>query len=251
MSHCTLIAHRGTKNLAPENTFSAFQAALDHGINWIETDVDIMGDGTPIIMHDTSLDRTTNHPGLYYDLAASDLASIDAGSWFSPDFAGEKIPTLSGLVQFMNERELNANIEIKSNEQGKKQTLQLIDNVIAELENLDPARKVIVSSFNHVLLSVFKQRAPKLPVGCLYETVALYDDWKSILELVGADYIHPEDSYLTRERVDAFHAAGFGVNVWTVDDPGRANQLANWGVDGVISNCPQLLTGITGAVSEK
>lgn len=251
MSHCTLIAHRGTKTLAPENTFSAFQAALDHGINWIETDVDIMGDGTPIIMHDTSLDRTTNHPGLYYDLAASDLASIDAGSWFSPDFAGEKIPTLSGLVQFMNERELNANIEIKSNEQGKKQTLQLIDNVIAELENLDTARKVIVSSFNHVLLSVFKQRAPKLPVGCLYETVALYDDWKSILELVGAEYIHPEDSYLTRERVDAFHAAGFGVNVWTVDDPGRANQLANWGVDGVISNCPQLLTGITGAVSEK
>ena len=79
----------------------------------------------------------------------------------------------------------------------------------------------------------------------------MYDDWKSILELVGAEYIHPEDSYLTRERVEAFHAAGFGINAGTVDAPERANQLANWGVDGVISNCPQLLKGITGAESEK
>lgn len=251
MSRCTLIAHRGAKTLAPENTFSAFQAALDHGINWIETDVDILGDGTPIVMHDTSLDRTTDHAGLYYDLEVADLASIDAGSWFSPDFAGERIPTLSALVRFMNEKELNANIEIKSNEQGKTQTLTLIDNVIVELEKLDPARKVIVSSFNHVLLSIFKQRAPKLPVGCLYASATLYDDWKSILELVGADYIHPEDGYLTRERVEAFHAAGFGINAWTVDSPERANQLANWGVDGVISNCPQLLKSITGAESEK
>ncbi|WP_168167230.1 glycerophosphoryl diester phosphodiesterase [Corynebacterium sp. HMSC073D01] len=251
MSDCTLIAHRGANTLAPENTFSAFRAALDNGINWIETDVDIMGDGTPIIMHDTSLDRTTNHSGQYYDLAVSDLESIDAGRWFAPEFAGEKIPTLAGLIRFMNEHELNANIEIKSNEQGKKESLTLIDNVIAELENLDPARKVIVSSFNHVLLSIFKQRAPKLPVGCLYATAALYDDWKSMLELVGAEYIHPEDSYLTRERIAAFHEAGFGVNVWTVDDVRRANQLANWGVDSIISNVPQLFTGISGAVSEK
>ena len=104
MSRCTLIAHRGAKTLAPENTFSAFQAALDHGINWIETDVDILGDGTPIVMHDTSLDRTTDHAGLYYDLEVADLASIDAGSWFSPDFAGERIPTLSTVVDFQTAR---------------------------------------------------------------------------------------------------------------------------------------------------
>lgn len=251
MAGCTLMAHRGLNTFAPENTISAFQAALDNGINWIETDVDALGDGTPIIIHDTSLDRTTNRAGSYYDLTAADLPKLDAGSWFSPQFAGEPVPTLRQLVQFMNEKGLNANIEIKSNEQGKKETLRLIDNIIAELEELNPARKVIISSFNHVLLHIFKQRAPKLPVGCLYETVALYDDWKSMLELVGADYLHPEDNFLTAERVKEIHRAGFGINAWTVDDLGRANQLANWGVDGIISNVANTLMGITGAKSEK
>ncbi|XCB29432.1 glycerophosphodiester phosphodiesterase family protein [Arcanobacterium hippocoleae] len=120
MQGCTLIAHRGLNTIAPENTFSAFNAAINRGINWIETDVDALGDGTPIIIHDTSLDRTTDKSGSYYDLSASDLPNIDAGSWFSPEFAAEKIPTLENLVQFMNETGMNANIEIKSNEQGKK-----------------------------------------------------------------------------------------------------------------------------------
>ena len=102
-----------------------------------------------------------------------------------------------------------------------------------------------------MLLHIFKQRAPKLPVGCLYETAALYDDWKSVLELVGADYIHPEDDFLTAWRVEKIHRAGFGINAWTVDSPGRANQLANWGVDGIISNVPHIMKGISGAKSAK
>ena len=93
---------------------SAFKKVVEHGLNWIETDVDILGDGTAIICHDTTLDRTTNKTGGYYELTAKDLPSIDAGSWFSPEFAGEPLPTLHQLVDFMNETGLNANIEIKS-----------------------------------------------------------------------------------------------------------------------------------------
>lgn len=247
MKTCRLLAHRGLSSRAPENTFAAFQETLDRGLTWIETDVDILGDGTPILIHDSTLDRTTNRSGSYYDLTANDLAAIDAGSWFSREFAGERIPTLAQLVDFMNRTGLNANIEIKSNEQGNAQTLTLIDNVIAEIERLRPGCQVIVSSFNHLLLYIFKQRAPKLPVGCLYETTALDDDWRSILELVGAEYIQPEGSSLTKERVDAFHDAGYGINVWTVDDPARANQLVNWGVDGVVSNVADQLMGIARA----
>lgn len=231
-----VFAHRGLNTLAPENTMSAFRLAADRGLKWLETDVDVLGDGTVIICHDTTLDRTTNRSGGYYELTKADLAGIDAGSWFSPDFAGEPLPTLSDLVQFMNETGMNANIEIKSNEAGKAMTSMLIDQVIAELEKLKPGREVIISSFNHVLLSIFKQRAPKLPLGCLYETCALYDDWKSVLELVGADYIHPEDTGLTRAKVEAFRAAGFGVNVWTVNSCSRANELFNWGATGVFSD---------------
>ena len=117
----------------------------------------------------------------------------------------------------MNEAGLNANIEIKPNEGGKEATLRLIDGVVAQLERLRPGLKVIVSSFSHLLLHLFKQRAPHVPVGCLYESRTLSDDWRSTLEIVGADYIHPEHSGLTREKVQAFRAAGYGVNVWTVN----------------------------------
>lgn len=238
-----LIAHRGLSSRAPENTMAAYRAALDAGFDWIETDVDILGDGTPVLIHDTSLERTTNRTGRYYDLSVEDLDGIDAGGWYSPSFAGEPLPRLADLIDLMNETGLNANIELKSNEQGAQRSLQLRDAVAAELERLDPARQVIVSSFNHVLLAKFKEAAPQWEVACLYETVALYDDWRSMLELVGATYIHPEDSYLNERTVAAFKEAGFGINVWTVNRADRANQLFNWGVDGVISDVPDLLRG--------
>ncbi|NMW65756.1 glycerophosphoryl diester phosphodiesterase [Mobiluncus mulieris] len=232
-----IFAHRGLNQEAPENTMAAFRLAHQRGATWMETDVDVLGDGTVIICHDTTLDRTTDRAGSYYGLSAADLDHIDAGSWFAPDFRGERIPRLSELIQFMNETGMNCNIEVKSNEAGKEMTLMLINNLLAELEKLDTNKcQVIISCFNHVLLSKLKEKAPKLPIGCLYETCALYDDWKSLLELVGADYIHPEDTGLTREKVQAFRQAGFGVNVWTVNDIARANQLFNWGATGVFTD---------------
>lgn len=235
-----VFAHRGLNTLAPENTMAAFREVVKHGIKWIETDVDILGDGTAIICHDTTLDRTTNRSGGYYDLQLSDLENIDAGSWFSADFAGERIPTLRELVDYMNETGLNANIEIKSNENGAAMTRQLIDSVLTELERLR-GPEVIISCFNHVLLAELKRKAPRLPVACLYETCALYDDWKSILELVEADYIHPEDTGLTADKVAAFRKAGVGVNVWTVNDAARANQLFNWGATGIFTDIAHLI----------
>lgn len=231
-----VFAHRGLNTLAPENTESSFRLAAEKGVKWFETDVDIIGDGTAIICHDTTLDRTTNKSGGYYELSAKDLPQIDAGSWFGQDFVGEPLLTLHKLVDIMNETGLNGNIELKSNENGKEMSLQMLDSVIAELDRLNPERKVIVSCFNHVLLAEFKRRAPQYPVGCLYETCALYDDWRSILELVGADYIHPEDKGLTRQKVQEFRDAGFGVNVWTVNSLSRANELFNWGCTGVFTD---------------
>ncbi len=239
-SQVTVFSHRGLNTLAPENTMAAFRLAQEKGATWLETDVDIIGDGTPIICHDTTLDRTTDHCGSYYEMSLEDVKRIDAGSWFGSEFAGEHIPTLRELVDFMNETGMNANIELKSNEHSGAMSRQLIANVIAELERLDAGREVIVSCFNHVVLAEFKRQAPKLPVGALYETCALYDDWKANLELIGADYIHPEDAGLTRGRVEAFRQAGFGVNVWTVNDRARVNELANWGVTGVFTDVAHL-----------
>ena len=231
-----IIGHRGLSSLAPENTMAAFRSAVDHQVGWVEADVDIIADGTIIICHDSTLDRTTNRTGRYDDLTVADLAGIDAGGWFSSQFEGEPLPALRDLIDLMNEAGLNANIEIKPNEGGKEATLRLIDGVVAQLERLRPGLKVIVSSFSHLLLHLFKQRAPHVPVGCLYESRTLSDDWRSPLAIVGADYIHPEHSGLTREKVQAFRAAGYGVNVWTVNSLSRANELFNWGATGVFSD---------------
>ena len=231
-----IIGHRGLSSLAPENTMAAFRSAVDHRVSWVEADVDVIADGTVIICHDSTLDRTTNRTGRYDSLTIADLAGIDAGSWFSSRFEGEPLPALRSLIDLMNETGLKANIEIKPNETGKEATLRLIDGVITQLERLRPGAQVIVSSFNHVLLHLFKQRAPKVPVGCLYESHTLSDDWRSTLEIVGADYIHPEESGLTRQRVQAFRRAGYGVNVWTVNSLSRANELFNWGASGIFSD---------------
>ena len=185
---------------------AAFRSAVGHQVSWVEADVDVIADGTVIICHDSTLDRTTNRTGRYDDLTIADLAGIDAGGWFSSQYEGEPLPTLGNLIDLMNEAGLNANIEIKPNETGKEGTLRLIDGVVAQLERLRPGPKVIVSSFSHVLLHLLKQRAPHVPVGCLYESRTLGDDWRSTLEIVGADYIHPEDTGLTRQQVQAFRA---------------------------------------------
>ncbi len=232
----TIFAHRGVCHKAPENTLAAFEKAHESGVRWLETDVDILGDGTAIVIHDSTLDRTTNLSGSYYGLTAADLPKIDAGWWFSPKFAGEPLPTLRMLVDFLNRTGMNANIEVKGNEAGRAMTSQLVDSVIAELERLEHGREVIISSFSPLILELFRDRAPKLERGALFTAGSLFGDWKSILEITESTYIHPQDKGLLREHIQFARKFGYGVNVWTVDTPDRANELLNWGATGIFTN---------------
>lgn len=237
-----MYAHRGLKSIAPENTLSAFRLMPEHGVTWFETDVDILGDGTPVVLHDTLLDRTTNRQGSLYDLRADDLDGIDAGSWFSSDFAGEPLPRLSQLIDLMNELGLHANIELKSHEQGKAGSLHQIEAVIEQLARLNPEREVIVSSFNHLLLDRMARRLEQEPelsrvqVACLFHRAQLLPDWRSVMEMVGAQYAHLHNDGLTRQTVQQFLDEGYVVNVWTVNEEDRARTLFDWGVQGVMSD---------------
>lgn len=236
-----VLAHRGLPSAAPENTMAAFRAAADAGARWIETDVDLLADGTPVLIHDTALERTTDRGGSIYGLRAADLAHVDAGSWFGPDFAGERLPTLEAFIDFVNERGINANIELKANEQGAARSIELVDTLAAALERLDAGRQVLVSSFSQPLLMAFHQRHPRYATAVLYESTTIRPDWRSVAELCGAVAIHPEDTGLTEAMVRAARAAGYGVNVWTVNRPDRANQLFNWGCTGVFTDVYPLL----------
>lgn len=231
-----LFAHRGMSVLAPENTLAAFGKCKENEIKWFECDIDILGDHTLVISHDDTLDRCTNRTGSLYDLNKEDLQNIDAGGWFSDEFIGERIPTLDELIELINKKELNVNFELKSCCGGKELTESLIKQFAQALNKLDKERQIIVSSFNPLVLSKFKDISPQTPVGCLFETHTLYDDWTSIMESCRAEYIHPQNEGLTKQMVDNFKRYGYKINVWTVNDLARANQLFNWGVDGVFTD---------------
>ncbi|WRS31213.1 glycerophosphodiester phosphodiesterase family protein [Actinomycetaceae bacterium MB13-C1-2] len=231
-----VFAHRGLNHRAPENTMPAFGLARDSGASWLEMDVDILGDGTPIVLHDTTLDRTTNRSGRLADYSAADLANIDAGSWFSQDFAGTAMPTFSQFIDFLNESKMNCNVELKSNQMGKAGTERLVDAVIAELDRLAPSVEIIISSFSALTLERFHERAPQYAIGMLWEQRTVAEDWLTTLETLGASYAHLEDGQMIKPQIDMLSAAGYGVNVWTVNSRARANQLFNWGCTGVFTD---------------
>jgi glycerophosphoryl diester phosphodiesterase len=236
----TVFAHRGMSALAPENTLSAFALTKDYGIEWIECDVDVLGDGTVVVTHDERLDRCTNQSGLVYEKTAADLKEIDAGSWFSDEFINEPLPTLAQLIDLVNENQLNINVEIKSCISGWADTLRLIDGTIAALEKLNSNCQLIVSCFNPLALSEFKRRRPHTSVACLFEQATLQPDWLSILQACQAECVHPEDKGLTQAQVQAFKAQGYRIHVYTVNSLARANELFNWGVDGIFTDIAHL-----------
>ena len=107
-----VIAHRGVSALAPENTMIAFAKAKEYGLRWIEFDVTVAACGTVVVMHDDELERTTNGVGKITDVTFDYLSTLDAGSWFAPEYSGIKIPTLKDVLLFLNQNQMAANIEI-------------------------------------------------------------------------------------------------------------------------------------------
>lgn len=230
-----VMGHRGASAIAPENTLAAFKLAVQHNIAWIEVDADMLGDGTVVISHDAELERCTNKQGLLQDFTQDDLADIDAGSWFGDEFIGEPLPTLKALIEFTNRTGVNLNLEIKSGS-NKVATDALISGVIADINRYwSGSQQLLISSFNHLLLREVKRRAPEISLACLFDA-PLPSDWLTSMQYVQADFIHPCDKGLTQAQVVAMVDAGYQVNVWTVNDLRRANQLINWGVKGICSD---------------
>lgn len=234
-----VIGHRGASSLAPENTMAAFRLAHEHQLPWIEVDADILADGTVVICHDDTLERCSDAQGYLLDLMQSDLNHIDAGSWFSDDFIGERIPTLVELIHFTNKTGMNLNLEIKSGK-NRQVTEQLINGVLQDLKtHWHGAQSLLISSFNHLLLAEINKRAPDIKLACLFES-PLPSDWLTSLEYVGASVIHPNHDGLTKLQVESMVNAGYQVNVWTVNNLARSNELFNWGVTGICSDIAHL-----------
>ncbi|MDO4258103.1 MAG: glycerophosphoryl diester phosphodiesterase [Actinomycetaceae bacterium] len=231
-----IYAHRGACTLAPENTIAAFSKALELGARWIEFDVDVMGDGTLLVIHDDTLDRTTNGSGSYYSLGYSDLRRLDAGAWFSPTYRFERIPEAADVIAFANAHQVNLNLEIKPCYGGEKLRATLLENLLVALEALN-GPQLLVSSFDHLMLANVRRERPDLDLGWLFVREGQPGpSWQEGAAALGCRAVHPPLEGLTQTEVEEMRNAGFEVNVWTVNDVEQARELASWGVTGVFSD---------------
>jgi glycerophosphoryl diester phosphodiesterase len=220
-------AHRGASVEAPENTLAAFAAAEAAGADGIELDVHLSRDGVPVVIHDATVDRTTNGRGAVDRLRLDDLRRLDAGSWFSPQFAGEPVPTLEEVLNWAEGR-LRLNLEVKKYAAGR--------SILALLPRY-PRVRVLISSFDHDLLAALRRLDPWLPLGFLVESVF----WRrSVRRAVsaGAECLNPRFELISRPLLTACRRHGLAVYPWTVDSPRQIAGLARLGVDGVFTNNP-------------
>ncbi len=225
-----VIAHRGASADAPENTIAAFQLALDNGADGIELDVMLSGDDQLVVIHDDTVDRTTNGSGRVGDMTLQALQSLDAG-------AGEKIPTLRQVFDRFGGKFL-INIELK-NYSSLFDALPI--KVAALVKEYKLEESVIVSSFNPFNLPRFRRRLPEVPLGLLTQP----DQAKRwIWRLFQYDALHPYFSDVDEALVSALHARDRQINVWTVDDPNEIKRLAELAVDSIITNQPKSTRGI-------
>jgi len=234
-----LEAHRGDSGNAPENTLAAFDRALEMGVPWIELDVHPAQDGTLMVIHDDTVDRTTHGTGAVRDLSVAQLATLDAGSKFSPAFAGERIPRLVDVLERVAPTTTRLNVEIKSSPRGADVPRAVVDL----LRRYGKENDYMVSSFNLRCLLDVRAIAPEIalaPIGAMPEILA----WAEIHQF---PWVHAHHVTVTRETVQRAHEQGRRVNVWTVDDPARFPFLRELGIDKICTNRPALMRATAAA----
>ncbi len=245
-----VIAHRGSSGAAPENTLAAIQLAIAQKADVIENDIQRTRDGELVIMHDTTLTRTTDVEQVFPDRAPwnvgdftlAEIKQLDAGSWFAPEFAGERVPTLAEWVNAVGRRGML--LEPKSPELYPGIEIDL-DKELRSLPAFNRALKadrVVVQCFNQGWLRTYKDLAPDVPVGLLYGDRPTEADIASAASW--AQQVNPALGAIDLSTVEQVHAQDMEIHVWTVNGGMDMRRAINWQVDGIITNYPQVLRDI-------
>lgn len=229
------IGHRGAAGSAPENTLAAFRRAVELGVDGVEFDVHPTADGHLVVIHDPTLDRTTSGSGLVCRTPLNVVRSLDAGSWYRPQWAGERVPTLAEVVAAVPEP-CRLFVELKA---GSVRYPGVEERLVAELRRLGALPRAHVLSFDHHALRRIRALAPDLPTGMLYMGHPI--DPVAMARGCGATALHPAWHYLTPEAVALAHASGLAVYAWTVNEPDEIALVRGCGVDGIVSDFPERL----------
>ena len=233
-----LCAHRGAGKRAPENTLAAFRLGHAHGYRMAEFDVKVSADGVAFLLHDETLERTTNGAGRADALTWRELALLDAGSWHSPAYAGEPLPSLATIARWTRANDMAVNIEIKPTPGRERETGAAVAIDAAALwKGADV--KPLLSSFSDVALDAAREAVPELPRAWLVEQ--LPGDWRTTIMRLGCIALDVKHTLLTRELVAEVRGAGLRVATWTVNDPARAAELASFGVDTIITDAVDVI----------
>jgi len=238
----TVIAHRGDKTHAPENTLAAFKLAAEKGADAIEFDVKLSADGQVIVLHDQTVDRTTNGKGNVSKLPFALLRDLDAGTWFSEQFRGETIPTLEEVFETVGKR-LDMNIELTNYATPSD---DLVAKVVKLVKKHNVQDRTLFSSFFTRNLRKVRLFLPEVPRGLL-TMPGLVGFWGRAFGWRG-DYfaLHPFMAEVNPGLIHRVHAAGKRIHVWTVNSTKDLKRMIHLGVDAIFTDDPMLALRMLG-----
>ncbi|WCG83265.1 glycerophosphodiester phosphodiesterase [Pectobacterium sp. A5351] len=229
----SIVAHRGGGSLAPENTLAAIDVGASLGHKMIEFDAKLSHDGQIFLLHDDTLERTSNGWGIAGELPWDKLVGLDVGGWYGHQFVGERLPLLSEVAKRCAQYGMAANIEIKPTTGYETETGRVIALASRQLWADHPVAPLL-SSFSIEALEAAQKTVPELPRGLLLDEWE--EDWLTLTQRLGCVSIHLNHKLLTAERVAALKAAGLRILVYTVNQPDRAQTLLDWGVDCICTD---------------
>jgi glycerophosphoryl diester phosphodiesterase len=227
------IAHRGAGRLAPENTLAAFRLGAAHGYRMFECDVKLSADGVPFLLHDATLERTTNGVGVGGDQPWDQLARLDAGSWHSRTHAGEPLPTLENIARYCRANGLLLNIEIKPTPGLEARTGQVVADHAERLWRGAPVPPLL-TSFRPESLEAALRAQPQLPRGLLLDT--LWDGWWDLAHRLQCVALVCNHALWDPALVARVQGAGMRCLSYTVNDEWAAKRLVDLGTDGIITD---------------
>lgn len=241
-----IVAHRGSSGVCPENTLAAIKQAIQDGADWIEIDVHLSKDNRVIVIHDPKLDRTTDGQGFVSDHTFEEISSLDAGSWFSPEFSEEAVPDLLNVLMAVDGK-CQVLIELKNGH--NEPYLGLTEAVLEVIDQYKAQNWVVLQSFEEIYIKELQAYAHKIPVHKLLITniplLPLYLDTKlrigNIYKQRHIKAINPYYKFLNRRYIYNAHKVGLEVYCYTINEVAEMKQAMKYGVDGIITNYPARL----------
>lgn len=246
-----IISHRGANRVAPQNTLPAFEESLKIGVDGFETDIHLTRDGVPVICHNYKIDKTSDGNGKITDMTYDEFKSYDFGGYFSPEYKGTTAPSLDEFLKLCKTAELEIiNIEIKP---SLNNDMSIVPKTIQMVKDYGLFDKLLISSFSSKMLLVAKKIDKNCKTAYLYspdkrEARSIWRRASDFARELGADAIHPNKLYVTKDYVKRAHDIGVAVNVWTVNKPKEMEKLIKMGVDGLITDFPDVAKKVIEAI---